>query len=217
MDIEALNTKYAAYDHRQRLEAIFQDFDRVLITSSFGTTAVILLHYISKVKPEHPVHFIDTTYHFEETHQFRRALTDRWNLNVLQVLPPKIENKYTLLTWSWTYAPDDCCEVNKVYPMEGLKNKHDVWISGMIGGTNANRKEMPIFKHDGQIMRFYPFIDMTPEEADWYKIANDLPPHPMEAEGYGSIGCTHCTKKGAGREGRWSGTGKTECGLHKFG
>ncbi len=217
MDTKTLCAKYAPYDHRKRLDAIFRDFDRVLITSSFGTTSAILLHQLHKVNSDHPIHFIDTTYHFSETHDYRRKLTEDWNLNVKRVLPPKVENKHTFLSWTWTYAPDDCCDVNKVVPMQGLKETHDVWISGMIGGTNENRKNMPIFKHDGEILRFYPFIDMTAQEAEWYKIVNELPEHPMESQGYGSIGCSHCTKKGAGRAGRWAGSGKSECGLHKIG
>lgn len=107
--------------------------------------------------------------------------------------------------------------VNKVAPMETLKKSHDIWISGMIGGLSESRKKQEIFEWDGQMCRFYPLVDMSAQEAEWYRIAQEIPAHPLESRGYGSVGCQQCTVKGQGRSGRWAGTGKTECGLHLFG
>lgn len=216
LDLKTLCATYAPLTPSERIARLFEDFDRVLVTSSFGTTSVVLLHHLHKIKPEHPIHFIDTSYHFQETHGYRQQLTKAWNLNVISVHPRSIENRYTQLSWTWTYAPDDCCGVNKVQPVNELKAHFDVWISGMMGGTTRQREQLDVFAHDGDILRFYPFIDMKPQEAEWYKIVHDLPRHPLESKGYGSIGCVHCTRKGDGRSGRWQGKQKTECGLHMF-
>jgi len=216
MELKTLCATYAPLSPHERLERLFEDFDRVLVTSSFGTTSAILLHHLHKVNPHHPVYFIDTTYHFPQTHAYRRQLSQMWKLNVIHVHPSSIENLDTLLKWTWTYAPDECCEVNKVEPMNELKSGFEVWVSGMIGRSTRQRGKLDIFAHDGSILRFYPFLDMTPQEAEWYRLVHELPRHPLEEMGYGSVGCTHCTQKGAGRSGRWKGKGKTECGLHNF-
>lgn len=214
MNTKTLCADYAPYDHRERLEMLFRDFDRVLVTSSFGTTSAILLHFLHQVRPDHRIYFIDTRYHFDATHAYKQTLVDRWNLNVQHLAPGFNAHAYTKMDYTWTYDPDVCCFVNKVEPLNELKSSHDVWISGMIGGGNSMRKNLTPFKDDGKILRFYPFYDMSLEEAEITKIIYELPEHPMKNEGYDSIGCTHCTIKGDGREGRWAGMTKTECGLH---
>lgn len=214
--IKTLCEQYSQVNYRERLVEVFRNYDRVLVTSSFGTTSVILLHLLHEVKPDHPVHFIDTTYHFSETHQYMQSLIDRWGLNVVHVRPEPIGNARTRRERTWAHHPDRCCQVNKVSPINRLKKQHDVWISGMTGGITEYRKNLPIFKQEGKLMRFYPLIDMTPEDADLYKTIYELPAHPLEGQGYGSIGCTHCTLKGHGRSGRWADKAKTECGLHVF-
>ncbi len=214
MNTKTLCEAYSPFDPKQRLEKLFGEFDRVLMTSSFGTTSAILLHLLHKVKPGHPVHFIDTRYHFAETYEYKQTLQKLWGLNIVDVRPKANEHLFTRTDFTWAHQPDACCYVNKVMPLEELKESHHVWISGMFGGTTELRKKMPLFQWDGQILRFYPFIDMTEQEAEWYKTVYELPTHPLEARGYSSIGCNHCTAKGNGRSGRWAGTGKNECGLH---
>ncbi len=216
MDPKTLCAAYAPYDPRERLEKLFRDFDRVLITSSFGTTSAILLHLLHQVKPNHPVYFVDTGYLFPETHAYRAQLIQQWNLQVHAVRPKANEHTFTRVDYTWTYQPDSCCYVNKVMPLQELKDSHDVWVSGMIRGTSEVRSSLPIFKDDGKLLRFYPLADMAPEEARWYNYLHELPEHPLIHKGYESVGCMHCTQPGKGRNGRWSGQVKTECGLHTF-
>ncbi|MDX2246409.1 MAG: phosphoadenylyl-sulfate reductase [Bacteroidia bacterium] len=213
MDLKTLCETYSPYNHRERMNAIFRDFDRVLITSSFGATSATFLHLLHKTRPEHPVYFIDTKYHFTETIKYKHELEKMLKLDIRAVAPKSNENAYTQMDYTWSYEPDACCYVNKVLPVEALTASHDVWVSGMIGASETRRNQ-PLFQMKGGILRFYPLIDMTEEEAHYYRIAYDLPEHPLESEGYSSIGCTHCTKPGASRSGRWAGFNKTECGLH---
>ncbi len=214
MKLKTLCETYSPYDHRKRLEAIFRDFDRVLITSSFGTTSAILLHLLHKVRPDVTVHMIDTGYLFPETLAYRETLRNQFNLDIVEVKPKENEHHFTRLDYTWAHHPDLCCHFNKVEPMQRLKEDYDIWISGMLGKTNNYRSTMNLFKQDRDLIRFYPLIDMTYDEAKAYQNVYDLPVHPLESKGYGSVGCTHCTIKGRGRSGRWAGMEKTECGLH---
>ncbi|MEM7371243.1 MAG: phosphoadenylyl-sulfate reductase [Bacteroidota bacterium] len=214
MDAKTLCATYAPYDHRKRLEMIFRDFDRVLVTSSFGTTSAILLHFLQQVRPNHPVYFIDTKYHFEETHHYKQTLEQRWKLNVQDLQPGFNAHAYTRMDFTWTHDPDVCCFVNKVEPLEKLKARHDIWISGMLGSGNTNRANLDLFRRDGDLFRFYPLSDISPEEVEIMKVIYELPSHPLERQGYESVGCMHCTIQGNGRAGRWAGSSKSECGLH---
>jgi phosphoadenosine phosphosulfate reductase len=216
MNLTALNERYAPLSYRERLAQLFQDFDRVLVTSSFGATSAILLHLLHQVRPQHPVHVIDTHYLFKETHAYREALTARWNLNVVMAKPSINAHLYTRMDYTWAHQPDACCHVNKVAPMQRLKAGHDIWVSGLIGGLSSTRKQRNIFEWDGSMYRFHPLIDMDAEEAHFTRIVQELPSHPLESRGYSSVGCVQCTQKGQGRSGRWAGQNKTECGLHVF-
>lgn len=216
MNLSALNKRYESLAPHERLGQVFTDFERVLVTSSFGTTSAVLLSMLHKAQPQHPVHVIDTNYLFPETHAYRRTLTERWQLNVQVVKPSLNAHLYTRMDYTWAHQPDACCHVNKVAPLEALKDTHDIWVSGMIGGLSDQRKKRHIFEWDGKMFRFYPLIDMSAEEVNFYRIIEDLPSHPLEGKGYGSVGCAQCTQKGNGRDGRWAGKNKTECGLHVF-
>ena len=87
-------------------------------------------------------------------------------------------------------------------------------MSGVMKHQTAFRSDLKVFEMQGDLLKFHPNVDVTEEEFDAYLTIYDLPRHPLESQGFGSIGCTHCTVKGEGREGRWKGQDKTECGLH---
>ena len=76
------------------------------------------------------------------------------------------------------------------------------------------RQNLEIFERRGDIIKMHPNIDTAPEGFKSFLVNNFIPPHPMTLDGYDSVGCTHCTAQGKGREGRWKGTDKKECGLH---
>ncbi len=214
--LETLNIKYEGLTPRKRLEALYRDFDadRVLFTSSFGTTAGVLLHLIAEVNPRQRVHFIDTTYHFRETLWYKERVAEELGLEMIDLKPEPWKNEFTRKESTWASDPDLCCSINKVEPVERIKGDHDVWISGLLAYQNQNRKRMRVFTPGTDILRFHPILDMTRGEVEQYYRDHDLPRHPLEGEGYGSIGCVHCTFKGKGRRGRWPGKAKTECGLH---
>lgn len=215
-DLDALNETFAALSWTQRIARLYDFFEEreVLVTSSFGTKSALLLYGISEMRPTQPIHFIDTTYHFAETLAYRDQLAQQLDLTIIDVLPNSAENALTREESWWEEHPRMCCAVNKVAPLEPLKALHRVWISGLMAYQTDFRANLRIFEQQGDILKFHPLIDLTEGEFLYYFGLHQLPSHPLEVQGYGSIGCTHCTKPGDGRAGRWAGTGKTECGLH---
>lgn len=200
----------------KRLERVFKDFDNesIMVTSSFGTTSGILMGMVSKVAPGHPIHFIDTTFCFRKTLEYKRTLTDLLGLNIINILPNVEENLDARERNLWESEPDACCNVNKVKPFEPYKVGKKIWISGLLMNSNPFRENLEIFEERGPIIKMHPNIDTTAEGFQDFLIENNIPPHPMINDGYESVGCTHCTIKGEGRSGRWAGKSKTECGLH---
>lgn len=211
------NSEYIPLTPRARLEKLFNEYDnnRILITSSFGSTSVVLLHMISQVKPDHPIHFINTGFLFQETLDYKRQLIKQLKLNIVDVMAKENRHRFTRENHSWRFNHDLCCFINKVDPVNELKASYDIWISGLLAFQNANRRNIRIVEPKKDIAKFHPIIDMTATEVSLYMTIHELPSHPLVAEGYDSIGCTHCTRKGKGRQGRWFNTAKTECGLHK--
>jgi len=214
MNIQALNEKYKTLTPQQRIAEVYKDFPTVLFTSSFGTSAVFLLHLFNTVKPGENVYFLDTTYHFAETLEYKERLTKMFGLTVKDILPEDWKNKFTQNDHTWHKDPDLCCAINKVEPMEKIKEGFDIWVSGLMAFQNPHRANLNIFEKKEDIIKFYPVIDVTEEQLNAYLKEHQLPVHPLKPLGYSSVGCVHCTSKGKGREGRWSNKGKTECGLH---
>jgi phosphoadenosine phosphosulfate reductase len=214
MNLDELNKKYLLLDPEQRIHELYKDFNKVLFTSSFGTTSAFLLHLFHKVKPEETVYFLNTTYHFNETLEYKEALTKRMNLKVVDVKPEEWKNKFTQQDKTWNSDPDLCCSINKVEPIDKIKKNYEVWVSGLMGSQNAYRENLKVFEHKDDIIKFYPLIDQTEKIASEYMKKNNIAQHPLLSQGYNSVGCFHCTVAGKGRTGRWVNKSKTECGLH---
>jgi len=216
ISLDLLNDIFTPLPFRERIKKLYNYFNEgeVLFTSSFGTKSVFLLHLIHQVRPNQKIYFIDTTYHFEETIAYKNKLIRLFNLNVESVRPKEAENDLTRDEQWWNEHPRMCCTINKVAPLEPIKAKHKVWISGLMAYQTEFRSRLNIFEKQGDMVKFHPLIDIDEGEFLYHLSYHNLPRHPLEEKCYGSIGCTHCTKPGEGRDGRWSGTGQKECGLH---
>ncbi|PKM23225.1 MAG: phosphoadenylyl-sulfate reductase [Gammaproteobacteria bacterium HGW-Gammaproteobacteria-14] len=214
--IARLNHEYRPLGFEERIRRLYQDFEvgNVLVTSSFAATSAYFLHIISSLRPDQPIHFINTGFHFPETLKYRDYLSELFGLTVLDVNPDDHHHQYSLNENLWNTDPDLCCSVNKVEPLEAVKLDFEVWVSSLMGWQTDHRAGLDIFEERRGIIKFNPMIDVTREQRDAYIAEHQLPFHPLVAEGYSSIGCSHCTVKGDGRSGRWQGKPKTECGLH---
>ena len=213
-----LNERFRRLTPQERIRLFFASpvltTPRVLVTSSFGTTSALVLHMLKEAGVDVPIYFLNTSFHFLETLEYRETLTRLLDLDVRELSAAPPVRRATLETGRWSYDPEGCCRVNKVEPLERVRRRADIWVSGLMNWQSDTRSDLEVFEMRGELMKFYPLVDMTREEADAYYEAFGLPHHPLRAQGYASVGCTHCTQPGDGREGRWAGNAKTECGLH---
>lgn len=192
----------------------------VAVVSSFGAESAVLLHLIASVDRSVPVLFIDTAKHFPETLAYRDQLAALLGLENLRILHPDPETlaarDATELRWS--YDPDGCCEIRKVIPLERALLGFDATITGRKAFQSSTRGNLPRFEIDGDRLKMNPLASWSKADLDAYFEGHRLPRHPLEAQGYLSIGCAPCTsmvKPGEDpRAGRWRGWEKTECGIH---
>lgn len=214
--IDTLNARYEPLSPEQRVAQLYQDFaaQEVMLTSSFATNSAFLLHLFSLHAPHQLIYFIDTGYHFPETMAYKTLLTGLYHLKVEDVHPDAGQHAYTLQESLWKTDPDFCCSINKVLPLHDIKQKFRVWVSGLMRWQTEHRANLNVFEFRSGMIKFYPLIDVSKEQRDAYIRDHRLPFHPLVAKGYSSVGCTHCTRPGDDRSGRWVDTEKTECGLH---
>lgn len=217
-----LQDRYGSLDGRELIEALAVKElpGRVALVSSFGTEAAVLLHKVSTIDKNLPVIFIDTGKLFEKTYQYRDQLVDLLGLTNVQTIKPSVldidrEDKEGNL---YKINPDTCCHIRKVKPLDKALEGYYGWISGRKRFHGGMRTNLPTIEiSDGRI-KINP-LAMWPMKKihDYYKEHN-LPLHPLQEDGYLSVGCETCTAKPiAGqdsRSGRWAGQGKTECGIH---
>lgn len=215
-EVEKLNTRYKMLSVTERIEQLYIDFDvnEIMLTSSFAATSAFLLRVFSKINPEQKIYFINTGYHFDETLEYKQQLTQLYGLNVEDVSAEKWQHDFTTKDETWKKDPNLCCSINKVKPLELIKERFTVWVSGLMEWQSDQRATLDIFEDRGGILKFYPLLDITKKEREQYIKKNQLPFHPLVLKGYASIGCKHCTVPGKDRDGRWNNNPKTECGLH---
>jgi phosphoadenosine phosphosulfate reductase len=203
---------------RRAIETEFRG--KIALSSSFGADAAVMLHLVSKIDPHLPVIFLDTDRHFFQTLQYRDELISKLGLTNIIILKPDPSEALTLDPSNdlWSRDPDACCALRKVWPLDRVMENYTTWISGRKRDQAASRAHMPIVEWDGRHFKLNPLADWPHARVLAYIQEHDLPPHPLVAEGYPSIGCYTCTSPVAAgedlRAGRWAGTGKVECGIH---
>ena len=226
-DAAALNTRFADASAQDILRAVLMDgvAGRVALVSSFGAESSVLLHLASGVDANVPVLFLETGKHFPETLAYRDLLAGTLGLTNLVNLLPDAEalaaRDESGLRWS--YDPDGCCDIRKVIPLAKALAGYDASITGRKAFQSTTRAELPIFELDTSDaagrLKVNPLIAWSREDLAAYMDEHGLPPHPLVAQGYPSIGCMPCTSTVAEgedpRSGRWRGWDKTECGIHQ--
>jgi phosphoadenosine phosphosulfate reductase len=214
--IKELNKRYHPMSVSERVAALYDDFpeEDVMLTSSFAATSAFLLKVFSEVNPKQKIFFIDTGYHFRETLEYKEQLTALYGLKVESIRAEDWKHDFTTKEQTWKKDADFCCSVNKVEPLNNLKEGYKIWVSGLMEWQSDHRSTLDFFEDRNGILKFYPLLDVTQDEREAYIKDHELPFHPLVAKGYFSIGCEHCTVPGEGRSGRWNNSPKTECGLH---
>ena len=193
---------------------------RLALVSSFGAESAVLLHLVSKVKPDTPVLFLDTGMLFGQTLDYRKQLAQRFGLTDVRDLRPAYQDLATEDPSAklWQTDTDACCHIRKVLPLDRALTQFEAWITGRKRFHGGARLSLPVVEDaDGQV-KFNPLANWTKTDLDAYAAEYDLPAHPLVAQGFPSIGCWPCTQPveegGDVRAGRWVGQDKTECGIH---
>jgi phosphoadenosine phosphosulfate reductase len=151
---------------------------------------------------------IDTGVLFEETLQTWRAFEQRFGLRI-----EVFDASNPELPWS---GPEHCCSAAKIAALESALTGAQAWITGLRREQGPTRADTELIERDDKrgLWKYNPLAHWTDKDI-WRRISErDLPYNPLHDQGYASIGCAPCTQPGSGREGRWAGTDKTECGIH---
>jgi phosphoadenosine phosphosulfate reductase len=187
------------------------------LACSFQKEESVLLDMLLAVEPKARVFALDTHVLFPETYDLWRTVEKRYGVAIEAYEGPSLGRQAAAHGDAlWARNPTLCCSIRKVEPLARALGGLDCWISGIRRDQSATRANAPKLGWDErhELWKANPLADWSDDDVWAYVRERDLPVNPLHDRGYASIGCTHCTAPGVGREGRWSGTTKTECGLH---
>lgn len=193
---------------------------RLFATSSLQTHSIPLVHIIARSELDIPIYCLNTGFLFPETLAFKDEVSEALGIEIRSISSsaPKHLQRDAKGNFYFTSNPDYCCRLNKVEPTARLLEKYDVWVNGVRADQNLNRRNMKTFQPAGNgALRYHPVLDWSSKEIFDYIKAHKLPRHPLDVQGYASVGCEPCTRKSVledPRAARWFGMSKTECGLH---
>jgi phosphoadenosine phosphosulfate reductase len=185
---------------------------RLTLACSFQKEESVLFHMLSEVGAgaQEPLQAftIDTGVLFPETLATWKQFEDRFPLIAIRVMDARSPGA------PWTVA--NCCSAAKVAGLEAALTDVDAWITGIRREQAPTRAAAPKLDRDERrgIWKLNPLADWSEKDIWTYVFTHDLPYNPLHDHGYASIGCAPCTQPGEGRDGRWAGTDKTECGIH---
>ena len=190
---------------------------RVSLACSFQKEESVLLDMLLGIDPKARVFALDTHVLFPETYAVWREVERRYNTRVEVYEGPSLGRQAAAHGDElWKRNPTLCCSLRKVEPLGRALSDLDAWITGLRRDQSPTRADAPKvgWDADHELWKAAPLADWDDERCWDYIRERDLPYNELHDHGYASIGCTHCTQPGAGREGRWAGQAKTECGLH---
>lgn len=221
-DAAALEARFTGVGTRDMLGTLLTGDlkGRIAAVSSFGAESAVLLHLVAQIDRDIPVIFLNTQKIFGETLAYRDQLSETLGFTDLRVFrpDPRLLAAKDATGLRWNYDPDGCCDLRKVDPLRRALGPFDAWISGRKGFQAGTRQALPRFEEDEGRLKLNPLADWDKPRLDAYFAEHRLPHHPLEAEGYPSIGCAPCTSKVRPgedpRSGRWRGWDKVECGIH---
>lgn len=218
--------------HSQQLEnaspeeiitwAVESYFPKLTMATAFGPEGCVILAMLAKIEPRVYVFNLDTGYQFRETLELRDRIAEKYGIAVdLQRAGQTVE-EYEAANGGPVYKTDSdrCCFDRKLTVLHRVARGFDAWMSGIRRDQSPHRATAPIIGWDKKfgLVKISPLANWTKKDV-WKRIMDEgIPYNPLHDQGYPSIGCWPCTRAVLGgedeRAGRWSGTGKTECGLH---
>jgi phosphoadenosine phosphosulfate reductase len=229
-DLAALNERFETAHPREIVDWALDGsgLEPVALASAFQAEGTCVMHMATRVRPDVPILFLETGFHFDETLEFKRALTERLGLNVVE-----LAGDYTVESQAAAFgprlyerAPDRCCQINKVEPMLAALRGLDAWVTAFRRDSSPTRANAPIvdryeLEPGNWIVKVNPVATWTRRDTWAYLKEHDLPHNPLYDLGYASIGCAPCTRLQfpgePERAGRWAGLSKWECGIQERG
>ena len=180
---------------------------RLTMACSFQKEESVLVHMLSRIEPGVRIFTIDTGVLFAETLATWKQFEERFGVQI-EAMDARSAGE------PWTVT--DCCGAAKVDALERGLAGVEAWITGIRREQAPTRAAAPKLEPDERrgIWKVNPLADWSEAELWKYIVAHELPYNPLHDQGYASIGCAPCTQPGSGREGRWTGQDKTECGIH---
>ena len=189
-------------------EAVERHHPKLILACSFQKEESVLIDMLMQIEPDARVFTIDTGVLFPETYEVWRKVERRYGLGV------EVQDATTGNGHPWTAS--SCCGERKVDALDRALGGVEAWITGIRREQSPTRADAPKLERDEKrgVWKYNPLADWSEDEVWRYVREHDLPYHPLHDRGYASIGCAPCTLPGNGREGRWAGQEKLECGLH---
>ena len=197
--------------------------ERVVMGTGFGPPGIVLLDILFKVTRDISVFYIDTGFLFDQTYDLKGKLEKKYGFEFLRFstnLSPEMQaDQHGEKLWE--KDPDSCCNIRKVLPLKDSLKNYDVWITGIRKKQTQVRNQSKLIEFESrfEVIKINPLINWTHNEVWDYIHTNKLPYNPLHDNSYPSIGCKQCTTHVCSgdddRSGRWKGSNKTECGLHK--
>ena len=222
LEIDRLSNEFETKTPQEIITwAIDTFWPQIVLSSSFQTQSMPLLHMASRIRRDLLIFFLDTGYHFWDTLIYRERIASEWQLNVLDLYRDAGWNNFARQNTRNLPIEDPnlCCFIHKVQPMQTAMKDMLAWISGIRRDQTAVRAQAKILElqEDG-LIKINPLLNWTKADVQRYAEENNLPKHPLFEKGYRSIGCAPCTiaigVNDDERAGRWQGRNKIECGLH---
>lgn len=193
------------------------------MATAFGPEGCVILSILARIAPQTYVFNLDTGYQFQQTLDLRNRIAEKYGIEVDMLQPELTVPEYEALHGGPLYQsnPTQCCFDRKIKVLRSAASRHHAWMSGIRRDQSTDRAVAPIVGWDNKfnLVKISPLANWTKQDV-WNRIvAEDIPYNPLHDQGYPSIGCWPCTRavvegEADERAGRWSGTAKTECGLH---
>ncbi len=197
---------------------------RLTMGTAFGPEGMTILCMLSRIGPETHVFNLDTGYQCQQTLDLRDEVAARYGIEVELKRPDLTVEQYEVKHGGPLYKsdPNRCCFDRKLSVLRrAIVGKH-AWISAIRRDQSSDRARAPIVGWDNKfgLVKINPLANSTKQDIWKFITDHDVPYNPLHDQGYTSIGCWPCTRavmfNEDERAGRWSGTEKTECGLHSL-
>jgi phosphoadenosine phosphosulfate reductase len=227
-EVRDLNERFERAHPREIVDWALEEpgLPRVAIASAFQAEGTCVMHMAVQTRPDVPVLFLETGFHFAETLAFKARLTERLGLHVVDLVGEHTPESQAAAFGPRLYErdPDRCCDINKVRPMLEALRGLDAWVTAFRRDSSPTRASSPIVdRYDVEsgrsILKINPVATWTRRDTWAYLKEHDLPHNPLYDLGYASIGCAPCTRMQLPgepeRAGRWAGLSKWECGIQQ--